>query len=129
MAKQAELQDRIRKFVEETVLNMREKASKVLDHFEKSIKGHKRITKASINAVVTMIDSYIDLDIIGDEDFIHRMVSFKTKHLVFLNDTVLKQKPDFAEFICAELKELVKQAEDQAAISCLTQAYKNKIDV
>jgi hypothetical protein len=129
MAKQMELQDRIKTFVEDTVSGMREKASKVLGHFESSIKGYKKITKASINAVLNMIDSYIDLDIIGDDEFIAQMVSFKQDHLVHLTDVVLKQRPEHAKFICDELKRLVTMAEDHAAISALSDAYKNKIDL
>jgi hypothetical protein len=129
MAKQAEMQKRIRQFVDDTVSGLRDKASSVLTHFEESIKSHKKITKASINAVVNMIDSYIDLDIIGDEDFIKQMISFRDDHLVYLTDTVLKQKPDFAKFICEELRRLVTLAEDRAAINALSDSYKNKIEM
>jgi len=100
-----------------------------LGHLEGSIKDNKRITKASIKAVVTMIDNYIDLDIIGDEAFIQQMTEFKNRHLVNLDDRILKRNPGFAGEICVELRRLATLAEDHAAINSLTQAYKSKIDI
>lgn len=129
MAKQAEMQERIHTFVEDTVSGMREKASKVLLHLEDSIKSKKKITKASINAVRNMIDDYTDLDIIGDEDFIQQMVRFRQLHVDNLTDSILKQKPAVATLICEELRRLVTLAEDRAAINALSNAYKNKIDL
>lgn len=129
MAKHAELQERVRSFVEDTVSGMREKASSALSHLEASVRGHKKITKASIKAVLNMIEDYVSLDIIGDDVFIHHMVHFRDKHLKFLSDRVLKQKPDFADFICKELRNLVTMAEDLEVITMLVKSYQNKIEV
>jgi len=129
MAKQAELQERIRKFVDDTINGMREKAGRVLTHFEESIKGNKKITRASINAVLNMIEEYSDLDIIGDDQFIKQMKDFSSLHVKGLNDAILKDKPGIAKFVCEELRRLVTLAEDKTAINALSEGYKNKIDI
>ena len=128
-AKQRELQQRVSKFIDDTLGGMREKASTAFAHLEGLIRDHRKITKASFRAVSNMIDDYVALDIIGDADFIHNMLHFKKKHLQHLDKNVLRLQPNFAQFICDELRKLVVMAEDRAAIQALIVAYKQKIDI
>lgn len=129
MAKQAELQERVRKFVDSTLETQRSRASKVLGHLEESIRSGKKITKASINSVKTMIEDYESLDIIGDKKFLQVLKNFRDEHLKHLNDKVLKQVPEHGAKICEMLQDLIKLAEDQSDINVLVNAYKSRMDI
>jgi hypothetical protein len=121
------LRQRMDKFVTDTATGLREEADDALSRMAKTLRGNGRVTRATLDIALNMIDRYERMDVFEDTAYKNALRDFRTRVLGMYDAKQISDDKGLRSNVVKELEALAEMARDSTSITKLVEHCRQQI--
>ena len=113
-------------YAEKLVKENRDRANLVLESLKDNLTGKKKYSEKTANAVETMINDFLALDIVDDARLKTALVNFKAKYINGTTSKTIRESSQMKKEMLDELNSISTIVLDAAEMKALANSYREK---